>query len=246
MRRCGGLGVWMSLRNLFASLLLASCLASMPAAAIEIILSTANGATLGGLTFRDGDLARYNTVTGIATLFFDEDLFSANENVDAFDLMSNGDLILSTTNAATLGGLTFGPGDLARYNPGSNTATLFFSGSLFSAAENIDAVSVLSNGNIVLSTANGATLGGLTFRDGDLARYDPVAGTATLYFNENLFSANENVDGADVLGATSIALSTTNAATLGGLSFRLGRHRPVRLGDRHGVAPLLGEPFQRH
>jgi hypothetical protein len=48
-----------------------------------IILSTSNSATIAGLTFRDGDLVRYNPLTGVATLEFDEDAFDASENVDA-------------------------------------------------------------------------------------------------------------------------------------------------------------------
>ena len=48
--------------------------------------------------------------------------------------------------------------------------------------------------NLILSTGMGETLGGLTFRDGDLAEYDPVGDTASLYFDENLFSSAANID----------------------------------------------------
>jgi hypothetical protein len=64
--------------------------------AAQVYLSSAGGATIGGLTFRDGDIARYDTETGLAMLFFNEDNFSANENIDAFHILPNGNILLST------------------------------------------------------------------------------------------------------------------------------------------------------
>ncbi len=69
-------------------------------------------------------------------------------------------LILSTVSTATLGGLTFGDDDLVEYDPGSDTATLFFDG-LFAGNEDINALHVLSDGHIILSTTSGATIGGM-------------------------------------------------------------------------------------
>ena len=203
---------------------LAFCaLLPLRAGAVQIYLSTTNGATLGGLTFRNGDIARYDTSTGTATLYFSEDAFTFNEDVDAFDLLANGHLLLSTKSVASLGGLSFQDGDLVDYDPATGTAVLYFSESLFSnATADVDAATVLPNGHLVLSTQGTETLGGLTFRDGDLAEYDPVSGFATLFFNENLFAASEDIDAFDVLPDGSIILSTTNAASLAGVAFTAG------------------------
>ena len=84
--------------------------------ATVMVLSTIDGATLGGVTFRDGDLVRYDDVTDTATLIFDEDGFSANENIDALHVLANGNILLSTVNDATLGGLTFRDGDIVEYD----------------------------------------------------------------------------------------------------------------------------------
>ena len=65
---------------------------------------------------------------------------------------------------------------------------------MFSASEEIDAVHVLDNGNIILSTVGAATLGGLSFSDGDLVEYNPTTDIATLYFDEGLFGNNADVD----------------------------------------------------
>ncbi|HHO59824.1 MAG TPA: LamG domain-containing protein, partial [Thiotrichales bacterium] len=148
-----------------------------------LILSTDRTETLGGLTFTDGSLAEYDPDADSATLYFDESLFSASEDIDAVHVLANGHIILSTTGSATLGGLSFSDGDLVDYDPVNDSATLYFDESLFSANEDIDAVYIMSNGHILLSTTGSATLGGLSFSDGDLVEYDPVSDTATLYFS---------------------------------------------------------------
>ena len=157
---------------IFAAALLSMVFAS-PANA-TIILSTDATETLGGLTFNNGDLAEYNPTTDTATLFFDGSLFSGVEEIDAVHVLANGNIILSTENDATLGGLLFEDGDLVEYNPTTDVATLYFDEDLFSQDESIDAVYILDNGNIILSTVSNARLGGLNFGYEDLVEYNPT------------------------------------------------------------------------
>jgi cysteine-rich repeat protein len=168
----------------------------------HIILSTAADATIAHppLTFHDGDLVEYDPVNDTATLFFSETHFAANADIDAVHVRPDGTIILSTDATATLGGLTFRDGDLALYNPTTDTATLLFSEDAFGTDENIDAVAELLNGHLVLSVARptGAILGGLAFRDGDLVEYNPATDTATLYFSEDNFDNDENIDAVDL------------------------------------------------
>jgi hypothetical protein len=195
----------------------------------DIILSTSKKASLGGLSFRNGDLAKYDPVADTASLFPSESLFSRNVDIDAVSLLANGNIILSTKSSATLGGLRFRDGDLVEYNPNTRTASLFFSESLFSRNVDIDAVDILANGNIILSTARRVSLGGLYFKDGDLVEYDPIARTASLFFSESRFSHHEDIDAVDVLPDGTILLSTKSRAKLGGLSFQkndLVRYNP--------------------
>lgn len=187
-----------------------------------IILSTDATETLGGLSFSDGDIAEYDPATNTATLYFDENLFGGDEDIDAAHILDNGNIILSAEGGATLGGLSFGDGDLIEYNPTTGSGTLFFSEGLFGSDEDIDAVHILTNGNIILSTIDGATLGGLSFGDGDLIEYNPTTDTATLFFDESLFSADEDIDAVHILESGNIVLSTSGAAALGGLSFADG------------------------
>ena len=169
----------------------------------RIVLSTSSSAEYDVVgpdpTFSDGDLVLYDPVADTATIFLDEDLFSNNADIDALHLLGNGNYILSTTDSETLGGLSFRDGDLVEYNPFTDTATLFFNEDLFTGNEDINAVHILDNGHIVLSTTNDASLGGLSFENGDLVEYDPIAGTASLFLDEDLFSSGENVDAAHVL-----------------------------------------------
>jgi PEP-CTERM motif len=55
-------------------------------------------------------------------------------------VLGDGSILLSTTSGATIGGLTFLAGDVIRYVPSTNTATILLPGSTFSATENVDAV----------------------------------------------------------------------------------------------------------
>lgn len=207
---------------------LAAVLVSAGAArAATIELSVDSVAALGGLSgISNGDIVNYDTVTDTATLAFDEALFGTPESVDAYDRLPNGNMVFSTTQSATLGGISFVSGDLVEYDPVADLATLIFAESLFTStgANNIDAVAVLSNGHLLISTDADATLGGVSFRDGDVVDYDPIANTAVLFFNEDLFGADKNLNALDIDGAGLLLISVSDGtgATLGGLGFGNG------------------------
>jgi hypothetical protein len=83
----------------------------------------------------------------------------------------------------TLGGLSFADGDVAAFDPNTASATLFFSEALITPDSDLDAFHRLPDGALLLSTrASGRTIGSLTFNDGDLVRYEPGVGAASIYF----------------------------------------------------------------
>lgn len=159
----------------------------------HLLISTTDRARLGHVTFKDGDLvevtydyATHNVVG--AELFFSESRFSGNEDIDAvWYLPDSREIVFSTETDAKLGGLKIKDGDLVKYNPATDVATLVFSEALFSEDENIDAV-MYSPDWIILSTTTDANLGGLSFRDGDVVNYDVDNNVATLVFSEDDFS----------------------------------------------------------
>jgi len=207
---------------IFAAAMLSIVFAS-PVNATTVILSTDNTETLCGLTFSKGALVEYNPTTDTATLYFDGSLFGGPADIDAVHVLANGNIVLSTAAAATLGGLSFGKDELVEYNPTTGTATLYFDGNLFSTTtEIIDATYIFDNGNIILSTVSSAMLGGLSFNEGDLIEYNPTTDVASLYFDGGLFSASENITAAHILDNGNIILSTAADAVLGGLNFSSG------------------------
>ena len=218
----------MRLHTLLLTATLAAALASGGAArAATIELSVDSAAALGGLSgITNGDIVQYDTVSDTAIQVFDEALFGGPESVDAYERLPNGHMVFSTAQAATLGGTSFVSGDLVEYDPVGDLATLIFAESLFTSAgtNDNDGVAVLSNGHLLISTNADATLGGLSFRDGDVVDYDPNANVSLLFFNEDLFGANKNLDAIDIdeSGRLLLSVSDVSGATLAGLTFTNG------------------------
>ena len=173
----------------------------------NIILSTGNDATLGlnNLSFRDGDLVKYDPIADNATLYFDESNFSGNEDITAVYVPDDESyIILSTADNAILGSnnLSFRQGDIVKYHlTGTKVgeAEIFLKKDKFSSITGaIDGVHVLDSGNILISSTESATLGGYSFRDGDIVEYNSITNLASLYFNQDLFSRS----GADINALT--------------------------------------------
>lgn len=163
----------------------------------NILLSTQNGAQLGAaeVDIGNGDVVSYNLLTEVVTVVFSESLLGAGD-VNAASLLANGNLVISTTTGESLPGVgAFGPGDLVEWD-GSTGTKIFDGQALFGGIEDIDAVHVLADGSIVLSTDNDATLGGLSFDEATLVLYDPLTGNASPYqgFDSNVFGEAANID----------------------------------------------------
>lgn len=204
------------------------------AEAIPLLISATKTVTLGGLTFDDDDLVLYDTDTETATLFFDGSAFFVhNENIDGVAFLDDDSIVLSTKSSAHMhiGDLYFKDEDIVRIDltsPITGTASLYFDGSeYFAKNENIDAVTVLSNGNILLSTKNRATIGDLTFYKDDLVVFDPTSGTATLFFDGSEFFGGDgwdhdgknNIDAVSVIDSDTIVISMAKRARIGDFIF---------------------------
>jgi hypothetical protein len=138
-------------------------------------------ATLGGELVRPVDAVDLRTGDLVFSAFPDTIL----EDIDAFHLLPGDEgVVFSTSTDVTqgFGGIAnIKNGDLVHWDGVS--ATLLFSELIgFGGANNnIDGFSILPNGNWLLSTDLDAILGGLSFQNGDIVEYDPVADVATLY-----------------------------------------------------------------
>ncbi|MEO0483199.1 MAG: PEP-CTERM sorting domain-containing protein [Planctomycetota bacterium] len=137
---------------------------------------------LPGLTFTDGDIVETNQAGSFGSEIFDEGLFGGtNVDVDAFHWLGDGTYLLSTIfNNRNLGGGTFSDGDLIRYDPATDTASVF---EISEAAigDDIDAASVLADGNIVFSTGNFTnTIGGVAVTEGDILLWNSPTDTVSV------------------------------------------------------------------
>jgi hypothetical protein len=114
----------------------------------------------------------------------DVGLDTANEDIDAVDVLANGDVIISTKSKATVPGFTnFTPNGLLRFTPSSMGAATAGSWQihldgldvgLTSGKENLDAVQVGAGGRISLSTTGNFEVAGLDGRGGDAFDFFPV------------------------------------------------------------------------
>lgn len=207
--------------------------APTPGAESVTYFSTTNGTTVAStdgspsLSYADADIVKLTVQTngqyGYQLHFDGSDvgLTTSNEDVDAFEFLPDGSIIVSTVGSFSVpapgGGEISGTNaDLLRFVPTSLGATtagawsMYFDGSdvsLSSSSENIDAVAVLDGGNIVVSTTGGFSAGGVSGQDEDLFLFTPTtlgsttAGSWAMYFDGSdvgLSASDEDVDALDV------------------------------------------------
>ena len=160
------------------------------------------------MAFADEDIIWLNPDTGVYTMYFDGSDVGITGDVDALDILSDGSLLLSLESAATVGSLgTVDDSDIVRFVPtslGATTAGAFewyFDASdvgLSTNDEDIDALAVLPDGRLIVSTLGVFSVTGASGEDEDLIAFTPAtlgaatSGTWSLYF-----------DGSDVDLATS-------------------------------------------
>jgi RHS repeat-associated protein len=191
--------------------------------------------TLGGLAVDTRDIVQFDatslgeTTSGTFSLYFDGNDVglddTAEEKLDALEILSDGRILVSTDGNFTLPGITGKDEDILAFTPsalGENTSgswAMYFDGSNtgigLSNSEDVDAVEVASNGNIYLSTADVFAVTGLSGEDEDVFVCVPTFSgssvnsctyASTLYFDGSAYGlATNDVDGINL--------------TLGGMAF---------------------------
>lgn len=191
-----------------------------PDPVISLYISTDTADSIGGVTFDVNDVVAQNQDTGAWSMVLDlSDVGLGGENVKAIHRLDDGSWLLAFESTAQVDGLgNVATNDLVRFIPTSIGATtsgtfeLYFDGSdvgLSSGNESIDAVAVLANGDIVVSTLGSGAAGGIFFADEDLIRFDPTSlgsstsGSWSIYLDGSdvgLTASSEDIKG---LGRTS-------------------------------------------
>ncbi len=188
----------------------------------QLAVSFSATTTVGGVTAEPEDVVLHDLGTGAWSMLFDgSDVGlpgNGGRDIDAVHLMADGSILFSTTRSGTLAGIgDFDATDIVRFVPSSvgpvtaGTFELYFDGSdvdLTSDNEDIDAIGVLPDGSLLLSTTGSPNLVGLTgLTEGSLLRFAPTslgaitAGTWSLHLDGaaiGLGAGGESADGLSV------------------------------------------------
>jgi serine protease len=199
------------------------------------------------LSFGDEDILRLtvNSAGHQYSLYFDGSdvgLTGGLEDIDAFTILPDNQIVISTVGSFSVPGfggaiLSGGGEDLLLFTPsqlGNNTAgtwSIYLDGSVIgleAPGEKIDAVAVLFDGTIVISTEDNVSVAGVTAQDEDLISFKPFrigpnpVGFWKLYFDGTAVGLgdgdNEDVNGLYVQGNGSFLFPTLYFSTRGDFS----------------------------
>ncbi len=195
----------------------------------QLYFTLLNAGTVGGVSVADEDVVFFNGTT-FSLAFDGSDVGITGFRIDSFSWVDATRLLLSFDAPGAVPGVagTTDDSDIVLFTAtslGSVTAgtfSMYFDGSdvgLTVAGEDLDAVELLPNGRILVSTINTATVTGVTADDEDLIEFIPTqlgsvtSGTFSLYFDGTdvgLTASGEDVDAAAVDATGKIYLSTFN------------------------------------
>jgi len=203
----------------------------------SLYLSLTSSQTIGGVASADEDILRFDGTNW--SLFFDgSDVGVGTPDLFAFSFLDADTLLMSFGTNVTVNGIAATPQDVLRFDAtslGSTTAgtfSLYFDGSDVSLAdatnEKIDALSLLPDGRLLLSTNGNPGVTGVSGgRDEDVLAFSPTSlgnttsGTWSLYFDGSDVglgeTSGEDVDALDVVGGN-VYLSTHDNFSVSGLS----------------------------
>jgi hypothetical protein len=125
----------------------------------------------------------YDPVADSAEIFLSELVYGASVDVDAVDVLPDGDVLVSFSHNETIQGIPFLDGDVVRYHMADGSVSLFLPESIFAFDSDVDGLHVMGNGRVLLSTRSNSQIGALAFDDDDIVEYDPVSGTATKFLD---------------------------------------------------------------
>lgn len=99
------------------------------------------------------------------------------------------------------GALDFDDNDLIIYDPVQDEAVSYLDNSALGySLDDPNAVHLLPNGKVVLSTANASSMGAnnLSFETNDLVLWDPITGQASLFFDQSAADTSDVLDGQNI------------------------------------------------
>ena len=202
----------------------------------DVLLSLRNDG--GG--YGDEDVVLDANAGGLSLLFDGSAHGLAAEDVDALARLGNGTLLLSLETAVKnlpgIGAAKVAPADVISYNPNTGQYAWYFDGSdvgLTKSSENVDAIELLPDGRLLVSTTGAFKASGVNAADEDVVAFtgslgsNNTSGTWSLYLEgSDLSSGLADVDGLAFApgggGLGVLYLSADATVTLGGQSMAPG------------------------
>ena len=193
--------------------------------------------SVGGVSTENEDIVHWDG-TSYSLLFDGSDVGLGAFIIDAFSVISPTEILISFLQPGAIPGVagTTDESDVVLFTAtslGDETAgsfSLYFDGSdvgLSTSGENVDAVELLANGNILVSTGGGFNVPGLSGPDEDIIRFVPTslgattAGTWSMYVDGSdisLTGSGEDTDGLAIGGGGEIYFSTVDVFSVPGVS----------------------------
>ena len=202
-----------------------------PAGPAILYFSVATAQTLGGVPVTPQDVVAFD---GSSFRLFvdgsDVGLDASSETIDAFSVLPNGNVLVSTTGNPSVPGLSGKDEDVLELTPTSlgdvtsGTWSMYFDGSVFgleSSGEDVDAVEQLDDGRLLISTAGLVSVPGVSGEDEDALAFTPGLNTWATYFDGTdvgLTNSGEDVDGLAVDSSGKLYLSTVGNFSVTGAS----------------------------
>ncbi len=204
----------------------------------RIYMSTVNNVSISTLRFANEDIFYQERRTAAWHHYFDGSDLGITGDLDAFHLLDDESVLMSFRQTVSVPGIGSVSGeDIVRFLPtstGETTAGTFemhFDGSdvgLSQSAEDIDAIALDSDGNLLISVRSVFNAGGVTGSDKDLFRFDATelgpntAGSWQLYFDGEdvgLTTSTEDIEATWINPATGdIHFSTVSGVVTDGAS----------------------------
>lgn len=207
---------------------------------LVIYVSSTSDGKINNASFKDEDVMAYNTANDQWQLYFDgSDVGISGADIDAFAPLPDGSLLFSFNTATKVPGIgKVDDSDIVRFVPtslGSNTAgtfQLYFVGAkvgLTGDGEDIDALAVLKDGRLIISTTGHYEVGNLSGDGSDLLAFTPsqlgadTAGAWSSYLKATdmgLQKGKQNISGVwfDETAADGVHLYLSAAGSYAGTS----------------------------
>ncbi len=183
------------------------------AASSIVYINPSSAGTVGGVNFTESDILAFDPNDNTWSPYFTGSALGVTEEINGFHVLVTGEILLTFNNATTVPGVgTVSPSDIVKYTPMTGIFELIFDGSdvgLSDDSENIDALAMLSNGNLIISTTGAVTATGASGADEDLLEFtifslgNSTSGTFSIYFDgSDVGLIDENVEGVWIAPST--------------------------------------------